>query len=364
MINPRADEALHQARSEGKRVVAYSCTQLPRELLDTDELAPYRMRAPDDISTEMADTYLGHLNCSYTRCLLEAVLDDRMDFVDAFAFASSCDHLRRLCDNMRYLEEARPRHIVDLPHKAHQDAVDFYAEELERLRQALRRDLALRLDDEQIAASIRRTNALRSLVSEIQALRRRPQPPISGVEMQQLMVDLGSMPAQVALDWLGELVAALPDREPLSSYRARLLLAGSHMDSPSFVRVLEETGGLVVADTFCAGPGQFARPVPEVGPPLRALAEHYLARIDCARMLNPVSLRHGRVIDAAREVEADGIVLVKMKFCDNWGVDAPLFVDSMRKAGLRVLKLEREYVRGGEGQLRTRVQAFIEMMGK
>jgi benzoyl-CoA reductase/2-hydroxyglutaryl-CoA dehydratase subunit BcrC/BadD/HgdB len=364
MIDLRADEALRQAHSAGKRIVGYSCTQLPRELMDTDELAPFRMRAPDNISTEMADTYLGHLNCSYTRCLLEAVLDDRMDFVDAFAFTSSCDHLRRLCDNMRYLNKARPWHIVDLPHKGHQDAVDFYVEELEQLRQVLRRDLDVRLDDDQIAASIRRTNALRSLVSEIQALRRLPRPPISGVEMQRLMVDLGSMPAQAALDRLGELVAALPQRELPSSHRARLLLAGSHMDSPSFVQVLEETGGLVVADTFCAGPGQFTRPVPENGPPLRALAEHCLTRIDCARMFVPVSQRYGRVIDAAREAAADGVVLVKMKFCDTWGVDAPLFLDSMRQAGLRVLKLEREHVRSGEGQMRTRVQAFIEMMGK
>lgn len=364
MIDLRAEETLREARRTGKRVVGYCCTQLPRELVDTDELAPYRMRAADDVSSEMADTYLGHLNCSYTRCLLEAVLDDRMGFVDAFAFTSSCDHLRRLCDNMRYLDAVGPRHIVDLPHKAHQDAVDFYVEELERLRQALRRDLDVRLDDDQIAASIRRTNKLRSLVGEIQALRCRPRPPISGAQMQRLMVELGSMPAQVALDRLEELVPALRDRELPSSHRARLLLAGSHMDSPSFVRVLEETGGLVVADTFCAGPDQFVQPVPEVGPPLRALAEHYLTRIDCARMLMPVSARHGRVIDAARAAHADGVVLVKMKFCDIWGVDAPLFVDSMRQAELRVLRLEREYVRGGEGQLRTRIQAFIEMMGK
>ena len=67
---------------------------------------------------------------------------------------------------------------------------------------------------------------------------------------------------------------------------------------------------------------------------------------------------------AAREYKADGIVVETMKFCDTWGVDAQIFVDGLREDGFEVLRLEREYTRGGIGQLRTRVQAFIEMLGK
>jgi benzoyl-CoA reductase/2-hydroxyglutaryl-CoA dehydratase subunit BcrC/BadD/HgdB len=47
-----------------------------------------------------------------------------------------------------------------------------------------------------------------------------------------------------------------------------------------------------------------------------------------------------------------------------WGVDSMPLVSALRAQGIPVLKLEREYRMGGEGQLRTRVQAFIESMGK
>jgi len=71
-----------------------------------------------------------------------------------------------------------------------------------------------------------------------------------------------------------------------------------------------------------------------------------------------------RVVGASRGFAADGIVVQTMKFCDTWGVDAQIFVDKLREDGFEALRLEREYTRGGIGQLRTRVQAFLEMLGK
>ena len=60
----------------------------------------------------------------------------------------------------------------------------------------------------------------------------------------------------------------------------------------------------------------------------------------------------------------DGVVLEILKFCDLWGVDSVPLVSALRKEGIPVLKLEREYRLSSEGQLRTRVQAFLESMGK
>ena len=69
-------------------------------------------------------------------------------------------------------------------------------------------------------------------------------------------------------------------------------------------------------------------------------------------------------MDTVKEYKIDGVVLEIIKFCDLWGVDAMPLVTALREKGIPILKLEREYRLGGEGQLRTRVQAFIESMGK
>jgi len=63
------------------------------------------------------------------------------------------------------------------------------------------------------------------------------------------------------------------------------------------------------------------------------------------------------------ERQADGIVVSCMKFCDTWGMEGALLVRTLRQEGIPVLRLEREYVLSGEGQMATRVQAFLESMG-
>jgi len=355
---------IREAKSDGKRAVGYFCGYVPRELLDVDDLVPYRARAPYTTATEQADVYLGVFNCSYTRCVLETMLDDGLDFIDGYVFTASCDHLRRVYDNWRYLKKPDLCHMMDIPHKTHDDAVDFFTEEFEMLRDQVEKSLGVKIDDEQLAKSIRRTNELRQIVGNIQELRKRDEPALTGEEMQRIMVAVGSTPAEVAIEQLQEIYSQLEERETPIKHRARLLVMGSHMDDPAYLAAMEEMGGLVVADTFCTGAVQFTEPVDENEPPLKALARRYLRKMSCPRMFEAFNDRYKQVVDKTREFNADGIVIQTMKFCDTWGIDSQLFVNRLRDEGIETLKIEREYTRGGVGQLRTRVQAFIEMLGK
>lgn len=355
---------IEEAKTTGRRVVGYFCGYVPRELFDVAGLVPYRMRAPYSTTTDQADAYLSFVNCSYTRCVLETILDDALDFIDGYVFTASCDHLRRLYDNLRYLKKPALCHILDLPHKTHEEALDWYTGELEMLRENIERSFGMKISDDEIAASIRRTNEVRKMVGSIQALRKKQATPITGHEMHRIMVSVNSVPAEAASKNLAEIYSMLEEREPAKKYRARLLVMGSHMDDPAYIGAMEEMGGLVVADTLCGGAIQFSDLVDENEKPMRALAERYLKKLSCPRMFEAFDDRYARVVAAAREFTADGIVLETMKFCDTWGVDAQIFADALRADGIEVLRLEREYTRGGIGQLRTRVQAFLEMLGK
>ncbi len=358
------NHCLRRARDHGKRVVGFFCSYAPRELIDTDNIAPFRMRAPTTTTTDLADTYLGFFNCSYTRCLLEAINDDMLDFVDGYVFTAGCDHLRRLYDNLRYLMRPVLCHILDLPHKMHEEAVQWYTEELEALRKEMEKSLNVSLSDEEISESILRTNELRRLIKKIQELRKGPEPKLTGEEMHRIMVSVYSAPAQEAIEALKEIYGMLEEREGRLNHRARLLVMGSQMDDPSYIGAMEGMGALVVGDAFCEGSIQFADEVDEDEPPIKALATRYLRKLSCPRMFEDFDRRYDRVVNSAREFGADGVVLEAMKFCDTWGIDAPLFINRLRSDGIEVLRLEREYTKSGIGQLRTRVQAFMEMLGK
>jgi len=139
---------------------------------------------------------------------------------------------------------------------------------------------------------------------------------------------------------------------------------GSQIDDAAYLDVIESTGGLIVSDRFCFGSSPGLEPVPETDEPLRALAEYTLRRTRCPRMMDDFDTRLRDVEEAVRDFRVDGVVVQTMKFCDIWGYERVALADALRKAGVPVLRVEREYALSGKGQLRTRIQAFLESMGK
>jgi benzoyl-CoA reductase/2-hydroxyglutaryl-CoA dehydratase subunit BcrC/BadD/HgdB len=242
--------------------------------------------------------------------------------------------------------------------------VVWYTQELEMLRANIKNTLGVHVDDKEISESIGRTNELRRILLTIQGLRKGPDPKLTGEEMHRIMIAVNSTPTDAALEALGEVYPKLEAREAIAGHRARLLIMGSQMDDPAYIEAMEQMGALIVGDAFCEGSIQFTDLVDENEAPMTALAKRYLRKLSCPRMFEGFDERYGRVVKAFQECQADGIVFATMKFCDTWGIDAPLFMNRLRDQGIQVLRLEREYMLGGVGQLRTRVQAFIEMLGR
>jgi benzoyl-CoA reductase/2-hydroxyglutaryl-CoA dehydratase subunit BcrC/BadD/HgdB len=142
------------------------------------------------------------------------------------------------------------------------------------------------------------------------------------------------------------------------------MIVGGELDDPAYTGIIEAMGGRVVADRYCTGSFPGLESISENGKPLASIASHILGRNFCPRMMEDFVKRTDYIIDIAREYSVDGIIIQCIKFCDTWGVESSLLVSTLRDAGIPVLRLEREYRTGGEGQLRTRVQAFIESMKK
>lgn len=351
-----------EAAAQGLRRVAYFCSYIPEELLSVPGLYAYRMRAPNDISTEIADTYLGAFNCSYTRCLLEFLLAEDQERADGYVFAASCDHLRRMYDNFVYARQPAFHRILDLPHKSHTDAVAWYKRELAALRDALVVHFGVAAGTAELKRTIRECNHTRRMIAALDELRRRPAPPLSGADMQRILNVSSSLPKSIVNPALARLLAGLQDGEPVGPHRARVLLLGSNLDDPEYIAIIESVGALVVADLHCCGAHHYIHPVAEGSDPLLQIAARYLEKLPCPRMFAAYAQRFAAVVEAARRFDCHGVIVQTMKFCDCWGIEGNVFVNNLRQRGLRVLRLDREYTLGAVGQLRTRVQAFLESL--
>ncbi len=353
-----------EAVAQGRRPVAYTCSYVPEPLLSVGDLLPLRLRAPGVVGTPLADTYLSSVICSYCRSLLEGALDGQYDFVQGWVFAASCDHGRRLYDNLVYLQKPPFVHILDVPHKSDDPALQWYVEELRRLAAALSEQLGVDTGAAALRDAIRTHNGHLDRLRAISDLRLRDPPPVTGAFVHALITACASAPRERLAATLEQVHAGLVEAEPVAPVRARVMVVGSQLDDPSWLRVVESQGALVVADRCCTGSLPGLEPIREDGDPLVALAEHTLRRTRCPRMMEDFPARLEDILRTARTHRVDGIILESLKFCDLWGVESSALTEALREAGLPVLRVEREYALSGEGQLRTRVQAFLESLGR
>jgi benzoyl-CoA reductase/2-hydroxyglutaryl-CoA dehydratase subunit BcrC/BadD/HgdB len=171
------------------------------------------------------------------------------------------------------------------------------------------------------------------------------------------------MPKEEYNRHLKELIDELRTEEGVDGYKARLMVVGPAIEDPEFFEVIEDSGGLIVTDSTCYGTRLFQDKVDESGDdPLAALARYYLiSRPGCPHSVGQ-SKRSDYVRRIAQEYAVDGIIGARLKFCENWGMEHHMLDDAMKEDDIPCLILEKEYQLGGVGQVRTRVQAFLEMI--
>lgn len=364
LLESPQNRLMEQAADSGRIPIGYSCSFVPEALLMADQLFPVRLTAPGVAGTELADNYMSSLLCSYSRSLLEFALDGFFDRIQGFVFVPSCAHMQRLFDNLEYLRKPAFSHMIDVPRKVNDISLAWQAEELRMLANRLSSHFGVDMSNASLNKAIIEWNRFAAAVQALGNLRKKPNPPLTGAEFHSVVMAGLTSPKDLILPYIETLYREIEKQEGTGKFRARLMVVGTNLHDPEFLRIIESQGGLVVADRFCTGSIPGIRPVRVNGDPIRSLAEHTFEKTLCPRMMEEFDRRLEAIISTVKEYKVDGVVLEIIKFCDLWGVDSMSLVSALRKEGIPVLKLEREYQTGGEGQLRTRVQAFIESLGR
>lgn len=365
IMNP----AVREWRAQGKQVVGYFCSHMPTELLMAAGLLPYRMRGTGSDGTELSDAFFSSINCSFPRHTFNLALKGEYDFIDGLVCVSSCDHIRRVYDNWKQNLNTPFLKIMSLPKKVGDPQVDWYREEINILRTELEQHFNVQISDQRLRDAIKLRNETRRLQRQLYALRKEKHPPINGAETLAVMVAGSAMPAEQYNPLLQSLLGDLQQANRntgKTDYRARLMIVGSELDDPDYVEVIEQQGGLVVTDSICYGTRTMWVDVDEqAADPVEALARYYIQeRPSCPRMNGDQPRRQKFLQDMIREFEVDGVIGERMLFCDFWCAEHYMNKMDLKEVGVPFLQLDREYITSGKGQLMTRIQAFLETMGK
>jgi len=365
--NSVSNPAIEEWKRKGKKIVGFFCPYIPEEVLYAADVLPYRLRAPGCTETTSADVYMSNINCSFVRSCLQYVLDGKYDFLDGLAFTNTCDQIRRQYDLLKMVKpEAFPfLHFISIPHKAGDEAVAFFKGDLIEFKKGVEKAFGVEITEDKLRHAIEVYNESRSLLRKLYELRQGEKPPLTGAEALSVVLAGTSIPRDQYNQLLRKLLEELSQREGISDYRARLLIAGGGgCDNPDYYQVMEDLGGLIVADTVCFGSRYFWEPV-EIGDDLMlSLAKSYLNRPSCVKMLDKVAERDAYTKKMVEEFDADGVIYQVIRYCQNWGGQQFQVSKALKESDTPLLILEREYALGGTGQLKTRVQAFLERIAR
>lgn len=358
------NEEVEAWKASGGRVVAYACAATPAEVLDAAGVLPYRIRALGNGRTDIADSHLARFNCSFCRSCLQLGLDGTYDFLDGIIETNGCDHLRGMFENWQYVKPSAFFHYLKVPHQVTDDAMEYFAEEIRMLRDAVAGEYGRRITDDDLRSAIERQEAVRDRLRKVYEMRRGDPPAFTGAEALSLFLLASAMPPGKYVEMADAAIEERAGSKAVTGYRARLMLGGAATDELELIREIENVGGLIVTDSMCYGARAFFSRVDASGDPVVSLAKTYLGDLLCPRMYEDYGRRRDFMFKEIEEANVQGVVLTHNKFCDVHGVDNVQLRLDLEKRDVPVLHLEKEYGSKADiGRIRTRVQAFLERIG-
>lgn len=338
------------------RELGWFCSYTPLELICAANLVPVRLIGHSD-AIENAE-YMHTTICQYVRSCLDMALMGNYDRIKGVIFVNSCDAMRRLHDAWRRYTHSPFTFILDLPKGWKEADCRYLTGQFRNLRNALGKYFQIEITDEDVKKAIDLLNTSRSLYHKLNAMRTANTPLVSGKQMSQLAAMFFSKHPEswnkIAQGWL-------QTQQADSLYKARVLLSGSPIHNPDLVGFIEDCGVRVISEDLCTGSRFFDVVVEDTGDVMYDLSRAYLHKTPCARMMM-LDERVAQVIGMAKKFDVVGVILHCLKFCDTYIYDVPEFKKRLMQAGLKVLLIEGDCTLGSIGQLKTRVEAFAEIL--
>ena len=369
IANSLTNNYLEKWIGEGKKVIGFTCSYVPEEIMYAAGMLPFRIRGIGATSTSLADSYYGPVNCSFPKCVLQLVGDNKYTFLDGVVIMPSCDSMRRLDDTWRKAAEdskgSFPAYhsFFGVPHKVTHYSLEWFVEEIRNLIASLENHFEIKITDRALKNAIKQYNESRDLLMKLDELRCKDAVPISGADATAVIIASGSIPRSDYNELLKKLLNELKKNRKGVKGKKRLMIGGSPNDDVALVKLIESSGGIIVADTLCFGSRAYVDRIDEDEDPVVSIARRYLSHRLCPRMFGAYKNRLEFTKERVAQAKIDGVILQNIRFCDMHGSENSLFERDLEAMGIPCLKIEREYgFLADEGRIKMRVDAFIESL--
>jgi benzoyl-CoA reductase subunit C len=360
-----------ELKNEGSKVIGYMSALTPVEILTAAGVVPLRLKGFMDEAITKGDAHMETIVCPFVRSVFDAAVKGRFSFMDGMVLPHQCDSMDRTSDVWSYNLDLPYWHFLNVPHVTDNPSIEFMKEILRVFIKTLEKFTNAKITDEAIGRAIDAHNENRRLMRELYGLRKSNPPLISGVEMMKVLVAAMSLPVNESSALVKNVTEEVKKRKaPADGDRKRVMIIGDQVDSAAIAEAIENAGAWLVVDDLSIGGKIYWPEVDKTADPLQGIAERYLRKLKIATTFvgegntyeENLEARFGHLKQRIAEFKVDGAILFIYKYCDPYGFEVPAMKSYIESAGIPVLYLEDEYSTSTLARVKTRIEAFLEMI--
>ncbi|MCK5147738.1 2-hydroxyacyl-CoA dehydratase [bacterium] len=360
---PNALAYVKKQKAAGKKVVGILCEYTPRELIMAAGGVPVCLCGGSAETIASAEEHLPANLCPLIKSTYGYSLENAnpfLELMDLVVAETTCDGKKKMYEMMA---EIHPMHVLELPQKPDDaDAFEHWVKELEKLKVVMEAQFDTIISDDALRDSITTMNEERRLRRELASLMKDCTPPLSGLELLDLKSVVSGIPDD--LSKYREILETITGRQitPEVSARVRVLLTGVPLPhgAERVLRIIEESGGLVVAQENCTGLKPIMEDIDVASPdPLRAMAEKYF-HLPCSVMTSNTA-RMDLIKQLAIDYKADCVIEITWMACITYDVESRLVKKMVEdERNLPYLRIETDYSPSDSARIAMRIEALFE----
>lgn len=362
---------LREAKEKGVKIIGYlPGNYVPEEIIYASGAIPVCLCDGGD--SQPADTALSvapQVICPFARALIgERILKTKpyYDLLDMVVAPITCQHLKKVAEIWEYQEDIE---LIKLgvPHQTDGDSeLEYFSDRLHVMKERIESFTGNEISDDKIREAIDLYNRLRELLMNISLMRRGPNPPLSGLEFAELNHASFYADPVSMVDLLDSLYDELK-RKPTdkNSDKTRILLAGPNLANGDYtiMNLVNAAGGEIVIEEICEGIRNYWQHVDNNGDPFLALAKSYLRdKLPCAFMRDSTKKRFDFIMKLIRDFNVSGVIWYELLCCETYDQESYFLDKKLKENNIPMLILESNYDITDVGPLRTRLEAFMEMV--
>ena len=363
---------LVEAQKEGKKVVGTFCIHVPDEVVLAVGAIPTGLCSGSQFWVPGGEKKIPKAVCPLIKASLGARFERTCPFFricDLFVGETTCDGKKKAWE---ILGQDAPMYIMDIPQQKTEEDYKKWSNEIRGYMDKLEEITGNKITEESLHDAIIVMNNKRKALQRLNNFRKLDKVPISGLDVLLIhQIAFYDDPVRFA-GKVHELCDELDQRveQGISVYEEgakRILLTGTPLSIPNWKmhHIIETSGAGVIAEEMCTGLRYCEALVDEEATDMDTMVDNltkrYLGNINCA-CFTP---NEGRIDDIKRmykEYNADGVIDLNLKFCGIYDIEGVLVENACQEADIPVMGIETDYTEEDAGQLKTRIEAFVEIL--